>query len=129
MEDPRRAKCQTGKRNKIEAMYKQSIRFKQKLSLVYLRLIPLVTATIGFGISPVSYKIYLPVWGLNACLMTLSAYNPGIRRLWKRDQSGRHRLTTALYYVQHGWCFPSSRVWSRHLQQCIVELTPLRNTL
>ena len=44
MEDPRRAKCQTGKRDKIESMYKDPTRFKQKLSLVYLWLVPLVTA-------------------------------------------------------------------------------------
>jgi hypothetical protein len=77
-------------------MYKNPTTFQQKLSLVYLWLVPPVAAAIGFGIAPVSYKIYLPVWVLNACLMILSAYHLGVRKLWTRDPSGKQQAITAL---------------------------------
>lgn len=77
-------------------MYKESNQFKQKLSLVYLWLVPPATLAIAFGIGTVSYKIYLPVWGLNACLMILSAYHLGLRSLRARDSSGKQQAITAL---------------------------------
>jgi hypothetical protein len=77
-------------------MHKEPITFKQKLSLAYLWLVPPVTVAIGFGIAPISYKIYLPVWGLNVCLMIISAYHLGVGRLWKRDHPGKQLVITAL---------------------------------
>jgi hypothetical protein len=70
--------------------------FKQKLSLAYLWLVPPATAAIGFGIGPVSYKIYFSLWSLNVCLMVLSAYHLGARRLWKQDGPGKQQVITAL---------------------------------
>ncbi|WP_439697711.1 hypothetical protein ACFGVS_04930 [Mucilaginibacter sp. AW1-7] len=77
-------------------MHNDSTSFKQKLSLAYLWLVPPVTMAIGFGIGSVSYKFYLPIWGLNACLMTFSAYHLGVHRLWKQDRSGKQQAVTAL---------------------------------
>lgn len=77
-------------------MNKDASQFKQKLSLVYLWFVPIITVAIGFGIGAVSYKIYLPIWGLNACLMTLAAYHLGAGRLWGRDTAGRSQAITAL---------------------------------
>jgi hypothetical protein len=77
-------------------MYNDSASFKQKLSLAYLWLVPPVTMAIGFGIGSVSYKFYLPVWALNACLMIFSAYHLGVHRLWKQDGTGRQQVITAL---------------------------------
>ncbi|QEC76036.1 hypothetical protein [Mucilaginibacter ginsenosidivorax] len=70
--------------------------FKQKLSRAYLWLVPPVTMVVGFGIAPVSYKIYLPVWLLNACLIILSAYHLGLRKLWAQGPSGKQQAITAL---------------------------------
>lgn len=77
-------------------MYNNSTSFKQKLSRAYLWLVPPVTMVIAFGIGSVSYKFYLPVWGLNACLMIFSAYHLGAHRLWKQDGTGRQQVITAL---------------------------------
>lgn len=77
-------------------MYNDSTSFKQKLSRAYLWLVPPVTMAIAFGIGSVSYKFYLPVWGLNACLIIFSAYNLGAHRLWKQNGTGRQQVITAL---------------------------------
>lgn len=87
-------------------MYKDPTRFKQKLSLVYLWLVPPVTAAIGFGVGSLSYKIYLPVWGLNACLMICSAYHLGAHGLSKRDRPGRLQAITALLLFLPWLLFP-----------------------
>ncbi|GAA3983000.1 hypothetical protein [Mucilaginibacter dorajii] len=77
-------------------MNKETTPIKQKLSLVYLWLVPPATMAIAFGIAPVSYKIYLPLWGLHACLMILSAYHLGLRKLWVQGSSGKQQAITAL---------------------------------
>lgn len=77
-------------------MYKECRTIKQKLSLLYLWLVPPATAAIGFGLAPVSYKIYLPAWGINVFLMLLSAYHLGAYRLRKQDGLGRQQVITAL---------------------------------
>jgi len=54
----------------------------QKTGLIYLYLLPLVVAVIGFGIGKVSCYIYIPLWTLNACLISLS--------VWQLIKSGRN---------------------------------------
>ena len=70
--------------------------FKQKLSLVYLRLIPLAVVAIGFGIGHVSYKIYLPIWVVNACLMVAAAWHLGGYQLRNNNQEIKKQVITAL---------------------------------
>jgi hypothetical protein len=48
--------------------------FKRYLSAVYLILVPFLAAIFGFGVGHISYKIYLPVWIINVCLMVLAAW-------------------------------------------------------
>jgi hypothetical protein len=87
-------------------MHNDSTSFKQKLSLAYLWLVPPVTMAIGFGIGSVSYKFYLPIWGLNACLMTFSAYHLGVHLLWKQDRSGKQQAVTGLLLFIPWLLFP-----------------------
>lgn len=87
-------------------MLKEYTTFKQKLPRLYLWLVPIVTAAIGFGIGHVSYHIYLPLWGLNACLMIISAYHLGIRRLWQQGRSGKQQATGALLLFAPWLLFP-----------------------
>ena len=51
----------------------------QKAGLIYLYLLPIAVFAIGFGIGHVSYLIYLPLWAVNICLLSLA-----IRQLTKR---------------------------------------------
>ncbi|UOE51207.1 hypothetical protein MTO98_08970 [Mucilaginibacter sp. SMC90] len=74
----------------------KSLLFTQKLSLVYLCLIPLIVAAIGFGIGHISYQIYLPVWLINACLMIVAAWNLGGYQLKSNDRSILQQVTTSL---------------------------------
>jgi hypothetical protein len=74
----------------------KSLSFKQKLSLVYLCLIPLIVIAIAFGIGHVSYKIYLPVWIVNACLMISAAWNLGGYQLSSNNREIKQQVTTAL---------------------------------
>lgn len=42
---------------------------KQSISRIYLIAVPFLAAIIGFSIGHVSYKIYLPIWIVNTCLI------------------------------------------------------------
>lgn len=74
----------------------KSLTLKQKLSLVYLCLVPLVVMTIAFGVGHVSYKIYLPVWIVNACFMIIAIWNLGARNLSSDNRETKHQVVTAL---------------------------------
>lgn len=74
----------------------KSLPFKQKLSLVYLCLVPLIVFAIGFGVGHVSYKIYLPIWILCACLMLIAAWNLGGYHIKSHDQRIKQQAATAL---------------------------------
>lgn len=56
--------------------------FKTKLSQVYLILVPIMASAAGLGIGHVSYKIYLPAWIVNVCLMVAATWvlaSPGLK--------------------------------------------------
>lgn len=74
----------------------KSLTFKQKLSLVYLCLIPLIVVAIGFGVGHVSYKVYLPVWIVNACFMIIAIWNLGARNLSSDNRETKHQVIAAL---------------------------------
>jgi cation transport ATPase len=74
----------------------KTLSFKQKLSLVYLCLVPLIVVAIGFGIGHVNYKIYLPVWLINACLMITAAWNLGGYHLKSHNREIKQQVITAL---------------------------------
>lgn len=74
----------------------KSLTFKQKLSLVYLCLIPLIVVAIGFSVGHVSYKVYLPVWIVNACFMIIAIWNLGARNLSSDNRETKHQVIAAL---------------------------------
>jgi hypothetical protein len=74
----------------------KSLSFKQKLSLVYLCMVPLIVVAIGFGVGHVSYKIYLPVWVVNACLMITAVWNLVAHRLSSGNRDIKHQVITPL---------------------------------
>ncbi len=96
MENTCRAKRQNGKGDKVNKMDNAPLQLKQKISLLYLRLVPLVTVAIGFGVGPVSYKFYLPLWGSNVCFMLIAAGSLGMRQLWAQGKHGKQQAVTSL---------------------------------
>jgi hypothetical protein len=80
--------------------------FKRKLSEVYLILVPILASAVGLGIGHVSYKIYLPVWIINVCLMAAATWvlaSPGLR---SGDLEKKHIVAGAVLLILP-WMFIS----------------------
>ncbi len=52
----------------------QANKIKRNLSQVYLTLVPFLAAVFGLIIGYISYKIYLPIWIANVCLMIIAVW-------------------------------------------------------
>jgi xanthosine utilization system XapX-like protein len=48
------------------------MQFKRNISQVYLTLVPFIAAIFGLLVGYISYRIYLPIWIANVCLMMIS---------------------------------------------------------
>ena len=55
-------------------------------SYVYLLLVPIFTAGLGFGVGHVSYKIYLPLWLINVLLMIIASWSLGLKVTRQKDK-------------------------------------------
>jgi hypothetical protein len=66
---------------------------------IYLWLVPLLTAALGFGVGHISYRLYVPIWLLNICLMAIAAWLLGGRSLGRADGSVQHLAAAALLLV------------------------------
>ena len=64
------------------------------MGLVYLTLVPFLTAALGFGVGHITYSIYVPAWLVNVLLMGLSAWVLGANTLrsGNRDQKNVARI-------------------------------------
>lgn len=62
----------------------------------YLSIVPVLTAILGFGIGHISYRVYLPVWLINSCLMVMAAWVLGAHAIGKDDANKRHLAAIAL---------------------------------
>jgi hypothetical protein len=65
---------------------------------VYLLLVPVIAAGLGFGVGHVSYKIYLPIWLLNVALMTLTSWALGLR-LVNRENDDAKFAASAFFLI------------------------------
>ena len=63
---------------------------------VYLSAVPALTAALGFGIGHISYRIYLPIWLINVCLMLMAAWVLGADAIRKDDINKKYLAATAL---------------------------------
>jgi hypothetical protein len=75
------------------------ISLSKKASLIYLSLVPLVTAILGFGVGHISYTIYLPVWIINVCLMTTAAWVLGLNVVRNADTEKRELALGAFFLI------------------------------
>ncbi len=67
----------------------------KRLSLIYLLAVPLIGFVLAFGIGHVSYKIYLPLWLFNACLMILASWLTGLHVVRLNNESESRLAKTA----------------------------------
>lgn len=74
----------------------------QTTSYIYLLLVPIVTAGLGFGIGHVSYKFYLPIWLMNVFLMTLASWSLGLNVISGKSTE-RKQLALAAFFLIIPW--------------------------
>ncbi|PSJ77971.1 hypothetical protein C7N43_05810 [Sphingobacteriales bacterium UPWRP_1] len=71
-------------------------------SYIYLILVPVIGAALAFGIGHVSYKLYLPIWLLNALLMTLASWCLGLHVV-KQNNSDVNKLAITAFFLIIPW--------------------------
>jgi hypothetical protein len=79
---------------------------KRNISQVYFILVPILASAIGLGIGYVSYKIYLPIWIINVCLMIMATWILSVPAIRSGDIEKKHIVAcTSLLIVP--WMFIS----------------------
>lgn len=68
-------------------------------SRFYLWLVPFVAMALGFGVGYVSYKIYLPVWLINVCLMGFASWTLGLNVITQGDAQKKHLAAGAFFLI------------------------------
>lgn len=73
----------------------QSTTFKRNAGQIYLSLVPFVATFLAFATRHVSYKIYLPLWLINVCLMIIAAWFLGAHVIKNNDTEKKHLAVVA----------------------------------
>jgi hypothetical protein len=71
---------------------KQQIMNKRSISYVYLCSIPLLTFILAFTTGHISYKLYIPIWLLNFCIMALAAWTLGAKAFNSAQKEKRYLI-------------------------------------
>lgn len=58
-----------------------------------------MTAIIGFGFSHISYKIYLPFWIINVCMMVIATWVLGLNVIRNNDTEKKHLAFGASFFI------------------------------
>lgn len=69
------------------------------LSLIYLSAVPFFTAIFGFGFGHISYKLYLPIWILNVCLMLTASWYIGLNVMKNNRDEKKHQALGAFFLI------------------------------
>ncbi len=77
-------------------------RASKMTSYIYLLLVPVIAAGLGFGVGHVSYKFYLPLWLLNAVLMTIASWSLGLNVIRLKYEK-ENKLATAAFFLIVPW--------------------------
>ena len=77
----------------------QTNNLKRNVSQVYLSLVPLLGIIVGFGVGYISYKIYLPIWIINVCLMVTAAWFLGGHVIKNHDTERKHLAAGAFFLI------------------------------
>jgi len=60
------------------------------LSYIYLCCIPVLTFVLAFQLGHISYKLYVPIWLLNFCLMVVAAWVLGAKAIKSAEKEKRY---------------------------------------
>jgi len=66
---------------------------------IYLWLVPLLTAALGFGAGHISYRLYVPIWLLNVCVMAAAVWLLGGHARGRAEGGVPHLGAAALLLV------------------------------
>lgn len=72
---------------------------RKSVSLFYLSAVPFLTALLGFGVGHISYKLYLPIWLLNVCLMVFACWQLGLKAIKNNGVEKKHQALGAFLLV------------------------------
>lgn len=70
----------------------------RKASYIYLILVPIIAAALGFGVGHVNYTIYLPVWFLNIVFMIIASWSLGLKAA-KIKSKEDYNLALAAFFL------------------------------
>ena len=76
----------------------RSTTFRQNAAQVYLSLVPFVATLLAFTTGHVSYKIYLPIWIINICLMSIAAWLIGAHAI-RSNNTEKKQLAIAACFL------------------------------
>ncbi|HEY6437341.1 MAG TPA: hypothetical protein VIY47_12185, partial [Ignavibacteriaceae bacterium] len=79
---------------------------KRNVSQVYLSLVPFLVFIFGLGVGYISYKIYLPIWIINVCLMLTASWTLGLHVIRNHDIEKKH-LAIAGFFLIVPWILVS----------------------
>ena len=77
----------------------ESILLKRNVSQVYLSLVPFLVFAFALGVGYISYKIYLPVWIINVCLMLTASWTLGLHVIKNHDVEKKHLAIAAFFLI------------------------------
>ncbi len=72
---------------------------QRNISQWYLTLVPFLTAVFGIGVGYISYKIYLPIWILNVCLMSIAVWILAAPIIRTPDVENRQLVAAAFFLI------------------------------
>ena len=68
-------------------------------SYIYLILVPIIIAALGFGVGHVNYTIYLPVWFLNVVFMIIASWSLGLKAAKLKSKEDYNLAITAFFLI------------------------------
>jgi hypothetical protein len=77
----------------------QANQLKRNASQIYLTLIPFLSLIIALAFGHSNYKIYLPIWIINACLMVIAAWILGAHVIKNRDAEKKQLIVIASFLI------------------------------
>ena len=80
----------------------QPAMFKRNVGQIYLSLVPILTTIFAFVTGHISYKIYLPIWIINVCLMIIAAWILGAHVIRNHDHEKKHLAVIGCFLITPG---------------------------